>query len=144
MSAYMIISDDWLCLKKIFPWFDGWWKLVQLLNCIISGCGSFYLVQRMHQNPQTSNFMRKPVLWHMRTRYEPRHDKTNKVSVCPAKIQISLDIRPLWSESLLSAWRNLGSLSTRWAQSEDSDQTGPMPRLIGVFAGRTLILLVLS
>ena len=30
------------------------------------------------------------------------------------------------------------------ADSEDSDQTGRMPRLIGVFAGRTVILLVLS
>ena len=39
---------------------------------------------------------------------EPRHDKT---------------IRPVWSESSLSAWRNLGSLATRWAHSEDSDQT---------------------
>ena len=31
-----------------------------------------------------------------------------------------------------------------WAHSEDSDQTGLMPRLIWVFAGRTSILLVLS
>ena len=30
------------------------------------------------------------------------------------------------------------------ANSEDSDQTGRMPRLIWVFAGRTLILFVLS
>ena len=30
------------------------------------------------------------------------------------------------------------------ADSEDSDQTGWMPRLIWVFIGRTLILLVLS
>ena len=30
------------------------------------------------------------------------------------------------------------------ADSEDSDQTGRMPRLIWIFAGRTLILLVLS
>ena len=30
------------------------------------------------------------------------------------------------------------------AESEDSDQTGRMPRLIGVFAGRTSTLLVLS
>ena len=30
------------------------------------------------------------------------------------------------------------------ADSEDSDQTGWMPRLIRVFAGRTLILFVLS
>ena len=46
---------------------------------------------------------------------------------------------PGWSES----WRNLGSLATHWAHTEDSDQTGRMPRLIWVFAGRTLTLLVL-
>ena len=51
---------------------------------------------------------------------------------------------PVWSESSLSAWRNLGSLATHWAHSEDSDQTGRMPRLIWVFVGLTLILLVLS
>ena len=76
--------------------------------------------------------------------YEPRHDKTNRMSVRPAKTQISLGICPVWSESSLSAWRKLGSLATHWADSEDSDQTGRMPRLIWVFAGRTLILLVLS
>ena len=75
---------------------------------------------------------------------DPRHDKTNKVSMRPAKTQISLGIRPVWSESSLSAWRNFGLLATHWAHSEDSDQTGRMPRLIWVFAGRTLILLVLS
>ena len=69
---------------------------------------------------------------------EPRHDKTNKMSVRPAKTQISLGIRPVWSESSLSAWRNLVSLATHWAHSEDS---GP-PSLIWVFAGRTLALLV--
>ena len=67
---------------------------------------------------------------------ETRHDKTNKMSVCPAKTQISL--------SSLSAWRKLGSLATHWGHSEDSDQTGRMPRLIWVFAGRRVILLVLS
>ena len=36
------------------------------------------------------------------------------------------------------------SLATHWEHSEDSDQTGRMPRLIWVFAGRTVILLVLS
>ena len=34
---------------------------------------------------------------------EPWHDKTNKMSVRPAKIQISLRIRPVWSESSLYA-----------------------------------------
>ena len=37
-----------------------------------------------------------------------------------------------------------GFLVTHWAHSEDSDQTERMPRLIWVFAGRTLILLVLA
>ena len=77
-------------------------------------------------------------------RDEPRHDKTNKMSVLPATTQIRLGIRPVWSESSLSAWRKLWSLATQWAHSKDSDLTGRMPRLIWVFAGRTLILLVLS
>ena len=76
--------------------------------------------------------------------FEQPHDKTNNVVVRPAKTQISLGIRPVWSESSLSAWRKLGSLATHWAHSEDSNQTGRMPRLIWVFAGRRLILLVLS
>ena len=38
----------------------------------------------------------------------------------------------------------IGPLATHWAHSEDSDQTGRMPRLIWVFAGRTATLLVLS
>ena len=58
--------------------------------------------------------------------FEPRHHKTNKLSVRPAKTQISLGIRPVWSESSLSAWWNLGSLATHWVHSEDSDQTGRM------------------
>ena len=33
-------------------------------------------------------------------------------------------ICPVWSESSLSAWRKLGSLTTHWVHSEDSDQTG--------------------
>ena len=44
-------------------------------------------------------------------------------------------IRPVWSESSLSAWRKLGSLATHWVHSEGSDQTGRMPKLIWVFAG---------
>ena len=44
----------------------------------------------------------------------------------------------------LSTWRKLGSLATHEVHSEDSDQTGRMPRLIWVFAGCTSTLLVLS
>ena len=43
--------------------------------------------------------------------YEPPHDKTNKMTVRPAKTQISLGIRPVWPES---------SLCTQWAAKEVS------------------------
>ena len=69
--------------------------------------------------------------------------KLTKWYVRSAKTQISLGIRPVWSESSPSAWRKLGSLATHWAHSKDSDQNGWLPRLIRVFAGRTVILLVL-
>ena len=83
--------------------------------------------------------------------YEPPHDKTNKMIVRPAKTQISLGIRPVWSESSPGWFES--SLCAQWvakelsflhADSEHSDQTGRMSRLIWVFAGRTVILLVLS
>ena len=67
------------------------------------------------------------------------HDKMN---MHPAKTQISLGIRPVWSESsLCTQWVDKGP-SFLYADSEDSDQTGRMPRLIRVFAGHTVILLV--
>ena len=59
--------------------------------------------------------------------------------------QISLGIRPVWSEYSLSAQWVAKDPSFLHADNEDSDdQTGRMPRLIWVFAGRTLTLLVLS
>ena len=70
--------------------------------------------------------------------------KPKNWDVRPAKTQTSLGIRPVWSESLLYAWRKLGSLAIHWAHSGDSDQTGRMPRLIWVCAGRASTLLVLS
>ena len=70
--------------------------------------------------------------------------KPTNLDVRPAKTQISLGIRTVWSESSLSAWRKFGSLATHWVHCKDSDQTGRMPRLIWVFAGCTVILFVLS
>ena len=64
---------------------------------------------------------------------EPPHDKTNKMTVRPAKTQI----RPVWSESSLCAKWVAKDPSFFHADSEDSDQTGRMPRLIWVFAWRT-------
>ena len=76
-------------------------------------------------------------------KYEPHHDKTNKMSVHPAKTQISLGIRPVWSESSLCAqWV---AKDPRFLHTDSEDyQTERMPRLISVSAGRTLSLLVLS
>ena len=51
---------------------------------------------------------------------------------------------PQSDQSSLFAWRKLWSLATHWVHSEDSYQTGRMPRLIWVFAGHKVILLVLS
>ena len=87
--------------------------------------------------------------------YESPRDKPNKWwrnptkwHVRPAKTQISLGIRPVWSESSLCAqWVAKGPRFLH-ADSEDTDQTGRMPRLITdqtgrmprliwVFAGRT-------
>ena len=79
-------------------------------------------------HPQISRLMTKLTMWHV------RHAKT----------QISLGISPVWSESSLCAQWVAKDPSFLHADSEDSDQTGRMPRLIWVFAGRTVILLVLS
>ena len=64
--------------------------------------------------------------------------------VRPAKTRISLGIRPVWSESSLYAQWVAKDPSFLHVDSEDADQTGRMPRLIWVFAGLTVTLLVLS
>ena len=58
--------------------------------------------------------MTKPTKWHVR----------------PAKTQINLGIRPVWSESLLCALWVAKDPSFLHADSEDSNQTGRMLRLI--------------
>ena len=68
-----------------------------------------------------SRLMTKPTKWHLR----------------PAKTQISLGTRQVWSKSLLCAPRIDKDLMLLHADSEASDQTGQMPRLIRVFAGCT-------
>ena len=52
----------------------------------------------------------------------------------PAKTQISLCIRPVWSESLLCTLWVAKDQNFLHVDSEDADQTGRMPRLIWVFA----------
>ena len=54
-----------------------------------------------------------------------------------AKTYINMGIRPVCSESPLCALRIAKDLKLLHADSKDSDQTGRMPRLIWVNAGRT-------
>ena len=63
--------------------------------------------------------------------------QNQQMSVRPAKTQISLGIRPIWSESSLCAQWVAKDPSFLHADSEDSDQ-------IWVFVGYTVTLLVLS
>ena len=95
--------------------------------------------ERLVKGTLTSN-----LVWHRQQNMSRLMKQTTKWHVHQAKTQINLGICPVWSESSLSAWRKLGSLATHWVHSEDSDQSRRMPRLIWVFAGRTVILLVLS
>ena len=70
--------------------------------------------------------------------------KSTKWYVRTAKTQISLVIRPVWSESLLSAWRRFESLATHKAHGRDSDHASRIRRLMWVFAGRKGNLVVMS
>ena len=47
--------------------------------------------------------------------------------MCAQQRQISLGIRPVWSESSLFAWRKLGLLGTHWAQAKTLIRLGGCP-----------------
>ena len=78
----------------------------------------------------------------MRYIFEQRHQKTNKMAVGPAKTQISLGICPVWSVfavHMKKDWVLSCLLSAQWRLWSDwADAQADL------FAGRTLILLVLS
>ena len=61
-----------------------------------------------------SRLKTKPTKWHVR----------------PAKTQINLGMRPVWSESSLCAQWVAKDPRFLHVDNEDSDQTGWMPRLI--------------
>ena len=89
VAAQASLSLTWLKTSKTDPWIDH------------SEAARFKVFLKLNNSFILVNF-----------ESEPQHDKTNKVSVHPAKTQISLGIHPIWSESSLSAWRKLGSLAT--------------------------------
>ena len=61
--------------------------------------------------------------------------KPTKWRVHPAKTQISLGVRPVWSESSLCAQWVAKDPSFLRADSKGSDQIGRMPKLTWVFDG---------
>ena len=93
-------------------WVKRQWSFLIRLN-VQTDLVFFYL--------HMSQCMTKPTKWH----------------VCPVKPQISLGIHPFWSESLLCTQWVAKNPRFLHVDSKDSDQTGQMPRLIWVFAGRT-------
>ena len=64
----------------------------------------------LHEKEEMSRLTTKPTKWYVR----------------PAKTQISLSIRPVWSESSLCAQWVAKDPSVLHADSKDSDQTGQM------------------
>ena len=76
---------------------------------------------------------------------EMSHDLTKPTKwLCAQRRLRSALVSAQSDQSLLCAQSVAKGPSFLYADSEDSDQTGQMPRLIWVFAGRTIILLVLS
>ena len=63
--------------------------------------------------------------------------KSTNWHVRPAKTQINLGIRSVWSVSSLCAQCVAKDPSFLHADNENSDRAGRMPRLIWVFAGHT-------
>ena len=72
------------------------WKMFLLTPVIIKCLVDTMLQFVLNMYTDLSRIVTKPTKWHVR----------------PAKTQISLGIRPVWSEFSLSAWRKLESLAT--------------------------------
>ena len=144
---------------KIKPWYLSTWKtLSQLVSSLVCSdddsidedddevnslsveLGAYRLIALLLSNPGGTCCGVSSGVLEQKERCEtdePRHDKTNKMTVHPVKTQISLGIRPVWSEpSLCTQWVATDP-NFLYADSEDSDWTGRMPRLIWVFGGHT-------
>ena len=76
---------------------------------------------------QEYNFRSESTLFVIPSASEPQHDKTNKMSVRPAKPQISLGIHSVWSESSLCAQWVAMDPRFLHEDSEDSVRLGGCP-----------------
>ena len=90
----------------------------------------------LHQPTHQPQVEHQPI-YHIRVYMNHRMTKPTKRPMRPTKTQISLGIRPVWSESSLCTPVIAKDPKLLHADSEGSDQTVQMPRLIWVFAGPT-------
>ena len=111
--------------REVCLWLYPEWNGLKVFSfCqFFSVQNQLYQMLRLHKrNVCKSNQLDKCI-------YEPPRDKTNKMACAHS------ELRSAWAftqsdQSSLSTWRKLGSLDTHWVHSEDSHQTGRMPRLI--------------
>ena len=108
-------------------------RTVSERHCRRNVCGNFDVITPdvMNESRLTSSGARRHLfasvrhaeihVGYARKKFEPPHEKTNKMTVRPAKTQISLGICAQWVAKAPSFLH---------ADSEDTDQTGRMPRLI--------------
>ena len=113
-----VLLQDKHCLSKIWPmwlyylWHPRWLPKIKL--CYIYFANAYFLkldywvVTTRHycaSGPKMWGKMAVLMLYiqFIILKYKPQHDKTNKMSVHPPKIQISLGISPVWSEFTLCA-----------------------------------------
>ena len=125
----------------IIHWFPSHYLCTKVIYCINSII-FFLRIMKIY----ITNGVLGPKIFMIRrmVRYEPPRDKTNKMAYAPSEDSVSLGSHPVWSESSLCAQWVAKDPRFLHADSQDSDQTGQTPRLIRVFTGRTVILLVLS
>ena len=109
-SLPRILNPEQFQTLQLFKSIKIWYRLLV-----------FYETHDTNENEKLSQCMTKPAKW----------------SVRQAKTQTILGIRRVWSVSSLCALWVAKDPNFLQTDSEDSNQTGRMPRLIWVFAGRT-------
>ena len=135
------------CMPLSLPYYGDWgWLRSLIADCAFTRSFFFYLFNTFYSGNLLlayCTFMSYYQLYArikalQKTKLSQRMTKPTKWHVRPAKTtQISLDLRPVCSESSLCAQWVAKGPSFLYADSEDSDQTGRMLRLIWIFAGRT-------
>ena len=105
------------------------WLQQQNKYCLVSGLAPYYTTA----NIGFSVFSHVMIFTvnSFRAINEPPHDKMTSAS---GEGSDQHGQRPVWWESSLALWRNIGILATHWVHSGDAHQTGRMHRLIWVFA----------